>query len=263
MNLRETRFIEFIGFLHRQFPQCFEFNHNTWTEEYDGEDGIFAIFIRTLSWNETASKRIYQKELDGFERARNKFLNNSLNEFDIWINEIIKDIEFGADGNGSHRDNKHKKHTARALRDYFNLVKNSQIEFLGSTISFDNLFHEIKRIFSIGSLTTIDFLERLYRSKYRFIRVYPNRFYLTGGGVLRTLRRIYPEVRKSKLESTGDRLLRKILENTNIPEHIAFFVVENILCISQKHETRKAFEKLLKGEITAQGFAQLYAENYC
>lgn len=142
-------------------------------------------------------------------------------------------------------------------------MKNSQIEFLGSTISFDNLFHEIKRIFSIGSLTTIDFLERLYRSKYRFIRVYPNRFYLTGGGVLRTLRRIYPEVRKSKLESTGDRLLRKILENTNIPEHIAFFVVENILCISQKHETRKAFEKLLKGEITAQGFAQLYAENYC
>lgn len=263
LNLRETRFVEFVDFLYRQYPQCFEYYHNTWTEKYDGEDGIFAIFIRTLIWNETASKRIYQQKLDGFEKAKNRFLDSNLNEFDTWVDEIIRDIKFGADGKGSHRDNRHKKHTARALRDYFNLMKDSQIEFLRSTNSFDNLFHEIKGIFSLGSLTTIDFLERLYRSRHRFIQVYPERFYLTGGGVRRGLVRVYPRLRQNELEAKGDRLLRKILEETNIPKHTAFFEVESILCISQKNRTKNTFEELLNGEIAPQDFARLYAENYC
>lgn len=262
MNLREKRFVEFVDFLYRQYPHCFEYNHNTWTEECDGEDGIFAVYVRTLVWNETASKKVFQQEFGGFEKVKNRFIDSDPENFDAWVNDTIRDIEFGADCRGSHRDNRHKKHTARALRDYLNLVNGSQIRFFKSAVSFNTLYGKIKAIHSFGSLTTVDFLERLYRSKHMFIKVYPKRFYLTGGGVQRGLLKIYFGSRKIELETKGDILLKRILEKASIPRQIAFFEIESILCISQKSKTRAYFEKLLDGEIDPHDFAQIYADRY-
>lgn len=255
---RERRFVQFIGFIYRQFPCCFKYKHDTWTEEYEKEEGIFAVFIRTLIWNEEKSEQVYSR-LGGYERTQEKSLLSSPTDFDCWVNRIVEDVKFGADGRGAHRDNRHKKHTARALREYLDLVEDSQIKFFSEVGSFDTLYHEIKRIHSVGSLTAIDFLERLTRSKHQFVKVHPERFYLTGGGVKRGLSRIYGPLSKKKLEKKGDELLKKILGETNISKQTAYFEIESVLCICQKSILGNDYETMLKGETHPLSFAETYA----
>lgn len=260
---RERRFIEFISGLYTKHPECFDYDHSTWTERYAGEDGIFAVYIRTLMWNETESRRIFQDEFGGYEKARNRFLDIRERKFDDWVNKIMLNIKFGADGPGAHRDNRHKKHAPRALRDYFNLMKGSQIRFFNSSASFDALFNRLKTIHSLGDLTAFDILERLKASKHHFIKVYPEKYYKTGGGVERSLQTIYQESKNCDLEKYGNELLQRIFDRTHINPEIAFFSVESILCLCQKKDTYGDYEKLLSGEETPEAFAEIYARTHC
>lgn len=255
---REKRFVNFVGILFELYPYCFDYDHDTWTEEYGGEDGILAVYIRTLVWNEKASKQVFQ-QLGGYEQVQKRLLESNRKDFDAWVDGLVQRVAFGDDWGGSHRDNRHKKHTARALREYLNLVERSQVRFFRKVDSFDALFNEVRGIYSIGSLTAIDFLERLIRSKHHFVKTHPPRFYLTGGGVRRGLLMIYSDSREKKLQERGDELLEKIFTETNIPRDIAYFEIESILCICQKNQLRNHYVKMLKGEIRAGRFAKMYA----
>jgi len=262
-DLREERFIEFVGFLYEKHPECFEYCHCTWTEKYTGEDGVFAVLVRTLMWNEKESKKVFENEFKAYQRVRSRFLDTDPESFDDWVNEIIHDIKFGADGEGAHRDNRHKQYTGRAIHEYLELMGDSQDRFLRSANSFDTLFTNVKKIFSIGRLTAFDFLERLYRSKHKHISVYPLKYYRTGGGAEKGLMMIYPRLENGELEKKGTELLQRILDRTSINREIAFFEIESILCICQKRERCKDLEKMLSGEIATETFAESYARMNC
>lgn len=258
---REKRFVNFVGTLFELYPQCFGYDHDIWTEQCGGEDGVLAVYIRTLIWNEAASKQVFQ-QLGGYVQLQKRLLKSNRKDFDAWVDGLVQGVAFGGDGGGSHRDNRHKKHTARALREYLNLTERSQVRFFGNINSFDALFNQVRGIFSIGSLTAIDFLERLIRSKHHFVKVHPDRFYLTGGGVRRSLLMIYSGSREKELQERGNKLLKKISTETNIPRDIAYFEIESILCICQKNRLRNNYVKMLKGEIRANRFAKMYARAY-
>jgi len=254
----EERFLDFVGYLYQNCPRCFEYNHITWTEKYNGEDGVFAVVLRTLIWNEDRSEKVFEG-FGGFSRALDLYRTNRA-KFESWVNAKVQDIDFGFDGKGSHRDNRHKPPFARALREYLELVGNSRQGFLASLDTFDSPFHKLDQIYSIGPLTSFDICERLVRSNHGFFRVYPLNFHMTGGGVKRGLTMIFPNTSRIKqLETKGDELLLKLISEKKIPQEIACFELESIVCICQKPNLKKFFEDLLEGRIEPYEFAKYYS----
>lgn len=273
---REDRFVEFVGNLWKNHRKCFRYSERPWIRKITNrEEKIFAIVLRTLICNEQCEQQLVQKEFGAFRETRKKFLELGEDGFKDWTKEKIKSIPFGIDENGkpwrgAHRDNRHKPDFPRALSEYMQLVGRSQIQFFDRFSDFDSAFKEIKHIHSLGNLTSFDILERLYRTEENLeakpFQYHPERFYLTGGGVSRGLRKIYAYMSSNReLEEQGNILVHKIIEEFDVAKEIVYYEVENTLCIYQKDKYPNYIksEHLLNGCFKPKEFADIYAQKYC
>jgi len=273
---REERFIEFVGHLWEHHRECFSYSERPWIARItDKEEKIYAIVLRSLIWNEQREQQLVQKELGRFKGSINRFSELGEDGFKAWTREKIKCMHFaikenGKPWSGAHRDNRHKLDFPRALFEYMQLVGRSQVRFFDNFPDFDSAFDAIKQIHSVGSLTSFDILERLYRTEEKLeaklFKHHPQRFHLTGGGVIRGLRNIYPYVRSNReLEDQGNILIEKIREKHGIPKDVVYYEMESILCIYQKdkYPNNLKSEDLLNGVIKPKEFADIYAQLYC
>jgi len=273
---RDERFIKFVGSLWEHHRECFSHSERPWIAKItDKEEKIYAIFVRSLIWNEQREQQLVQKELGKFEGTISSFSELGENDFKVWIKEKIKDLDFaikenGRPWSGAHRDNRHKLNFPRALFEYMQLVGRSQIRFFDKFSDFDSAFDALKEIHSIGNLTSFDILQRLYRTEEkmdaRLFKHHPLRFHLTGSGVARGLRKIYGHVGNNReLEEQGNILIEKIREKHDIPKEVVYYETESILCIYQKDKYlyNLKSEDLLNRVFKPKEFADIYAQTYC
>lgn len=262
INERENRFIDFVGALWESYPECYETNYDVWTESYDGEDGFFSIVLRTLIWNDRESKKLFER-VGGYEGVKRKLSSVTPTRLKEWFGDELNNILIGGGERGAHRRPYHKRRTPNALFEYLHLVKGGQLEFVRGK-KFNQLYEELKGIHNIGCLTSFDILQRLYRTSHRYIAVFPERFYLTGGGVKRGLKKLYgDDLTKTELSKKGQGLADKIQIKMEIPRDLFYFELENILCIYQKDKGNANSDGLLEGRIQYGKFADLYAKEYC
>jgi len=269
MSLQEERFISFFIALWKNHRQCFKGKTDTWTEKYEGEDGILAVVQRTLIWNDCEAEKLFSRvgRMAGLKLKLQEYKTDRVG-FDEWLWDEVKEIPFGGGNKGAHRDNRHRKHFPRALREYLELTKEGQLAFYKDK-SFSDLNREL-HIFSFGALTRFDLLQRLYTSKHHYVTSSPQRFYLTGGGVKEGLKKIYSNTKPTKalLTGLGQKLYDKIREKMNqenvaYEENLLYFSLEDVLCIYQKDRGDMISDDLLDGKITPEIFAHKYAEKYC
>lgn len=275
---REARFVKFVGSLWENHRECFSYAERPWIERItDREEKIFAIVLRTLIWNEQKEQQLIKQKLGGFTESRERFFKVREDIFKSWAEEKMKGIRFAVKENGkpwlgAHRDNRHKKCFSIALFEYMKLVDGSQAEFFENFADFNSAFEKVKNeIYGVGDLTAFDILERLYRTEDKLeakpFKHHPEEFYLTGGGVIKGLRKIqdYHISNNKELEEQGNILIEKIVEKYNIPQEIVYYEVESILCIYQKdkYSNNVKSEDLLNGQIEPEEFAQIYAQKYC
>jgi len=262
INERENRFIDFVVALWASYPECYETNYGVWTENYDGEEGFFSIVLRTLIWNDPKSEKLYER-IGGFMGVKKELSDTNSTKFQEWFRNEIEGIVIGGGERGAHRRPYHKKWTPRTVYEYLDLVKGGQLEFVKGK-NFDQLYNKLKSIHGMGCLTAFDILQRLYRTSHSYISIYPERFYLTGGGVKRGLKKLYgDDLTKTELSKKGQSLADKIREKVDIPEDLFYFELETILCIYQKDKGNANSNGLLEDKIQPDRFAELYANEYC
>jgi len=261
MNLKEERFIDFVKHLWENHPECFI--TNPWTEKLDGEEWFFAVFLRTLIWNDPKSEELFRK-IGGFNETQKKYYSLTPSEFEKWFNKQQGGILVGGrDQRGAHRKMCHKDDNPKALRIYLEKTEKYQHEFIKGK-SFEQLYHEIKSIPSIGKLLTFDILSRLIQTKHNYLNVYPSKAYETGRGPTEGLKAIYGEnLSKRKRVELYQELGEKIKAVTDISPRIFWFVLEDILCIYRKDKIKEKSLEMLSGELNPTNFSHLYAEKFC
>jgi hypothetical protein len=281
MAIREDRFIEFVGSLWNNHREGFEFSERPWIEEItDPEERIFAIVFRTFIWNERKEQELVQDIFGGFRGTRDKFLEGQEGFEDFVKREIDKRINFAVKENGqlwkgAHRNNRHKPHFPRTLFDYMYQVRDSQFKFFGKYENYDDAFTDLicddpNTIYYCNRLTIFDILQRLYvtyeKETDKLFKYHPKKFYCTGGGVKNGLAKIYEiEENIKTCDKFGEELMNKIFSKYDIPEEIAYYKVEDILCLYQKDDftNDEKCEDLLNGKFKPEEFADIYAERYC
>jgi hypothetical protein len=263
MVTREDKFVDFVNHLYNNYPKCFDFKTDVWTEKYNGEDGIFAVFIRTLVCNDKQSESVF-KDLGKFDGPKKQLCMQDQADFNNWASDIIADVVIGPNQGDHRKGYRSKRHFPRTLREYLEMVRDSQVTWFNHFSSFDEAFNKLQKIHDAGPLFSFDLLERLYRSKNHFFKFNPEQFYYTGSGEYQGLQNIYVDnLSKKEIEKKGNRLMNKILEKSNIPKKIAYFEVESILCIYRKKKIRKAADEFLSCRLTAEQFTNEYAKSNC
>jgi len=261
MATREDKFVDFVAYLYDKYPECFDFKSDVWTEKYNGEDGIFAVFIRTLVCNDKQSESVF-KDLGKFDGAEKQLRMQDQADFDNLVNDIIAGVVIGPNRGDHRKGYRSKRYFPRTLREYLEMVRDSQVAWFNHFCSFDEAFNKLQEIHDAGPLFAFDLLERLCRSKNHFFKFHPEQFYCTGSGECQGVRNIYvDDLSKKEIEEKGNRLINKILKKSNIPKKIAYFEVESILCIYQKKEIREAADEFLKCRLTVEQFTNEYAKS--
>jgi len=252
---RERKFIELANILYHKGWIHFEKLDPGWTMQYNGDEQIFAIIIRTLICNDNSSKRFYS-DINGFQGVKEHY--TSEDELEEWLRINLKNYLLGT-GKGSHRDNRHKLSTPRTIRKYLDLTEPSQTEFLGKVVDFHDLVTQLESVYYIGSLTAFDISKRLIEAE--LLNHLPQHFYLTGTGEIKGLQALYPTISgKKKLREMGEQLMNKILEQTKIPSELAYFGIEDLLCIYQKD---KRFKDFLECSISVEKYASYMLDRKC
>lgn len=245
LNDKSKRFLQLAEYLYLKNWVHFKLQDGGWTNALRGEEEVFGIFMRTMICNDSESKKFYNK-LGGFKGAKAKFEN--MKDFEKWLGYELEDLNMGS-GKGSHRDNRHKKHTPKGIRTYLEMVGNSQLDFIQEIKTYDRLISTIDSIPSCGPLTAFDLAKRFYESN--IVRYLPDRFYLTGTGEVNGIKALFPEATSDEdLIHFGNLLLSRLL-SAGIPENIVHYGLEDLLCIFQKDSRYIGF---LEGNISVEEF---------
>lgn len=255
MNDRESKFIELANYLYKNDWVHFTRLDLGWTRSYKGEEQIFAIIIRTLICNDNHSVKFF-RDIDGFHGMMKYYTSQT--DLEELLKDKLSKYSLGT-GKGSHRDNRHKPSTPRTIKEYLDLTESYQKQFLDDIKNFHDLMIKIQKVHGIGPLTAFDISKRLFEAD--LISYLPQRFYLTGTGEVRGIQELYPEVNeKRQLQQMGNRLMEKILAQTNIPEEVAYYGIEDLLCIYQKD---KRFKKFLECTISVEDFTSYLLNKKC
>jgi len=240
MNDKELKFIKLANYLFKNNWIHFNKLDPGWTDNYKGDEKIFAIVIRTLICNDKNSKHFFD-EINGFKGVLNHYTLKT--ELEEWLQDKLSKYSLGT-GKGSHRDNRHKLSTPRTIREYK---------------SFHDLMTKLKTLYCVGPLTAFDISKRLLEAE--LMNHLPQEFYLTGTGEVNGIKSLYPEIRGKKyLQKMGNQLMHKIIEKTDIPADIAYFGIEDLLCIYQKDRRYKEF---LECKISVEHYSSYLLNKKC
>jgi hypothetical protein len=227
LNKRAKKFLELAECLYQNDWVHFRLQDGGWTDELEGEEKVFGIFVRTMICNDSESKRFFDA-IGGFNGVKSRFYSGF--DVEVWLSKVLSDINMGS-GKGSHRDNRHKPWTPRGIKGYLDLVGNSQLEFFSNISGYDELVNIIVSLYGCGPLTAFDFAKRLYESG--IVPYLPDMFYLTGTGEINGMKTLFPSAKKGDLIKLGNLLVSHMIEE-GIPEFVAHYGLEDLLCIYQK-----------------------------
>lgn len=254
LNERALRFLGLAEYLYRNDWVHFSLQGGDWTDELEGEEKVFGIFIRTMICNDSESKKLYDA-IGGFGGVKSRFDHG--NDVETWLANKLADISMGS-GKGSHRDNRHKRWTPRGIKEYLELVGGSQIDCFSRVDGYNELFNTIDFVYSCGPLTAFDLAKRLYESGV--VPHVPDRFYLTGTGEVSGIKALFPEVNSDdELVVLGNLLTGRMME-AGIPESVVHYGLEDLLCIYQKDNRYMEF---LEGNISAEDYASAIMGKNC
>jgi len=254
LNERALRFLELAEYLYGNGWVHFRLQDGGWTDELEGEEMVYGIFIRTMICNDSESKKFFDA-IGGFRGVKSRFDR----EYDVeaWLADELKDVSMGS-GKGSHRDNRHKRWTPRGIKEYLELVGGSQIDFLSRIDGYNELFNTIDSVYSCGPLTAFDLAKRLYESGV--VPYVPDRFYLTGTGEVSGIKALFPEINSDdELVALGNLLTYRMME-AGIPERVVHYGLEDLLCIYQKDNRYMEF---LEGNISAEDYTSAIMGKNC
>ena len=106
-------------------------------------------------------------------------------------------------------------------------------------------------------MTTFDLAKRLYESG--IVPHLPDRFYLTGTGEMNGMKALFPNAKNDDLIKLGNLLVSYMIE-AGIPEIVAHYGLEDLLCIYQKDNRYMEF---LEGNINVEDYASAIAGKNC
>jgi len=253
LNKRAKKFLELAECLYQNDWVHFKLQDGGWTDELEGEEKVFGIFIRTMICNDSESKRFFDG-IGGYNGVKSRFYSGF--DIEVWLTNVLSDINMGS-GKGSHRDNRHKPWTPRGIKEYLDLVGNSQLEFFSSIGGYSELFEIIVSLYGCGPLTAFDFAKRLYESG--IVPYLPDKFFLTGTGEINGMKALFPHANKCDLINMGNLLITYMIE-AGIPEEVAHYGLEDLLCIYQKDNRYLEF---LDGNIGFEDYASAIAGKKC
>lgn len=256
LESRVSKFIELAEYLYRNGWVHFMLSDGNWTERLEGEERIFGIVIRTLLCNDTSSEKFFT-DIGGLEGTEAVYNNKDV-DFVHWLSVKLKNYKMGS-GKGSHRDGRHKRWTPKGIKGYLELTEFKQRTYLDNVRGYNVLFNDLVSVYSVGPLTAFDITKRFYEAGV--IEFLPDRFYLTGSGEVKGLRALFPSVKNDgEFVKKGDFLVKTIIERTGISEEVAYFGVEDLLCIYQKD---KRYEKFLKGRLSVRDYGSVLLDKNC
>jgi len=143
LNEKALRFLELAEYLYRNDWVYFRLQDRGWTKNYEGEEKIFAIFIRTLLCNELPSKSFFMS-IGGYQGVMKE--KAACSDLEHWLTKKIEPYTIGK-GRGSHRTNWwQKKSTPQGIVDYLELTENGQKEFFDKFSNYNELFNCQKQL---------------------------------------------------------------------------------------------------------------------
>lgn len=235
MDSKDSKFVELAEYLYRNGWIHFRLSDEGWTKDHQGDDKIFGIVIRTLICNDDSSRKFFE-EIGGYNGIITMYEKNS--DFIGWLNKKLNGIQMGL-GQGSHRDGRHKRWTAQAIKEYLDLTNFKQRDYFKKIQNYNDLFNDLISIHGNGPLTAFDLTKRFYEGG--IIDLLPDRFYLTGGGEIDGLKSLFPGLSETELLKKGNELVKTIGERTGMPDEVLHFGVEDLLCIYQKNNRYNEF----------------------
>ena len=254
LNESALKFLELAEYLYRNDWVHFRLQDGGWTDELEDEEKVFGIFIRTMICNDSESKKFYDA-IGGFRDVISKLDRGD--DVEAWLTDELKDVSMGS-GKGSHRDNRHKRWTPRGIKEYIVLVGSSQIDFLSHINGYNELFNIIDSVYSCGPLTAFDLAKRLYESGV--VQHQPDGFYLTGTGEINGIKALFPGTNSDEeLIEIGKILVSRMLD-ADIPEKVAHYGLEDLLCIYQKDNR---YVEFLEGNISVEDYASIMMGKNC
>ena len=244
-DLKVLKFVELTEYLYRNCWIHFKLSDEGWTKGHQGDDKIFGIIIRTLICNDDSSRKFFE-EIGGYKGIITMY--DKKIDFIGWLNQLLNGIKMGL-GQGSHRDERHKRWTAQAIKEYLELTNFNQRDYFDKIKRYNDMYNDLISLHGNGPLTAFDLTKRLYEAGV--IDLLPDRFYLTGSGEIKGIKALYPGVSETELLIKGNELVKTIRERTGIPEEVLHFGVEDLLCIYQKNNR---YNEFLKCKISVSDF---------
>lgn len=252
-NSRAEKFVKLAVYLYEKDWRHFKLQDGGWTDELEGEERIFGVFIRTMICNDSNAMKFFDT-IGGFSGINSLIVNGE--DVETYLSKEINKISMGSD-RGSHRDNRHKRWTPRGIREYLEMVGDNQQEFLSNLLCYNDVFNAMWSLHGCGPLTAFDLCKRFFESN--MIPYLPDSFYMTGSGEISGIKAIFPDANNEELVTGGNLIFERMLE-AGIDKKVAYFGLEDLLCIYQKN---KEYEEFLNCVITVENYASWLLDQNC